>query len=77
MQERNCNAALNLAREYHGDNNLKKTDVGPTKPVNFEGIAKLHNVRGSVDTQISTLNVKLTLILKTHPPSLLMSVVAY
>ena len=34
-------------------------------------------VRGSVDTQTAMLNVKLTLILKTHPPSLLTSVVAY
>ena len=34
-------------------------------------------IRGSVHIQIATTNVKLTLILKTHPPSLLTSVVAY
>ena len=34
-------------------------------------------LRGSVHTQTATLNVKLTLILKTHPPSLLTAVVAY
>ena len=44
VQERNCDAAKNLAREYYGDNNLKKRDVRPTKPVDFEGIARHHNV---------------------------------
>ena len=30
VQERNCEAALNLACEYYGDNKLrKKRDVGP------------------------------------------------
>ena len=37
-------AALNLAREYYGDNKLKRKDVRPTKLVDFEGIAKHHNV---------------------------------
>ena len=36
--------ALNLAREYYGDKNLKKRDVRPTKLVDFEGIARHHNV---------------------------------
>ena len=44
MQERNRNAALNLAREYYGDKNLKKGDVRPTKLVDFEGNARHHNV---------------------------------
>ena len=44
MQERNCKAALNLAREYYGDNKLKRKDVRPTKLVDFEGIARHHNV---------------------------------
>ena len=33
-------AALNLAREYYGDNKLKRNDVRPKKLVDFEGIAK-------------------------------------
>ena len=36
--------ALNLAREYYGDKNLKKRDVRPTKLVDFEGIERHHNV---------------------------------
>ena len=44
VQERNSNAALNLAREYYGDNNLKKRDVRPTELVDFEGIARHRNV---------------------------------
>ena len=44
VQERNRNAALNLAREYYGDNNLQKRDVRPTKLVDFEVIARHHNV---------------------------------
>ena len=44
MQERNGNVALNLAREYYGDKNLKKGDTRPTKLVDFEGIARHHNV---------------------------------
>ena len=38
------NAALNLAREYYGDNKLKRKDARPTKFVDFEGIARHHNV---------------------------------
>ena len=38
------NAVLNLAREYYGDKKLKKGDVRPTKLVDFEGIARHHNV---------------------------------
>ena len=44
LQERNCDAALGLAWEYYGDNSLKKGDARPTKLVDFEGIAKHHNV---------------------------------
>ena len=44
VQERNCHAVLGLVWEYYGDNNLKKRDVRPIKPVDFEGIAKHHNV---------------------------------
>ena len=44
VQERNCDTAKNLVREYFGDKNLKKRDVRPTKPVNFEGVARYHNV---------------------------------
>ena len=42
--KKNRNTAWNLAREYYGDNNLKKRDARPTKLVDFEGIAKHHNV---------------------------------
>ena len=31
-------------REYYDDSKLKRKDVRPTKPVDFEGIAKHHNV---------------------------------
>ena len=44
MTKRNCRAALNLARECYGCNKLKRKDVRPTKLVDFEGIAKHHNV---------------------------------
>ena len=44
VSKRNCDAALNFAREYYGDNKLKKRDVRPTKLVDFEGIARHHNV---------------------------------
>ena len=44
VQKRNCEAALNLACKYYGDNNLKKRDVRPTRLVDFEGIAEHHNV---------------------------------
>ena len=41
---RNCDAALGLACEYYGDNNLKKRDVRPTNLVGFECITRHHNV---------------------------------
>ena len=44
VQERNCDAALNLVCKYYGGNNLEKRDVRPTKLVDFEGIAKHYNV---------------------------------
>ena len=44
VSKRNCKAALSLACEYYGDKNLKKKDVRPTKLVDFEGIARHHNV---------------------------------
>ena len=44
VQKRNCDAALGLTREYYSDNKLKKRDVRPTKLVDFERIAKHHNV---------------------------------
>ena len=44
VQERNCKATSNLVREYYGDNKLGKRDVRPTKLVDFEGIARHHNV---------------------------------
>ena len=44
VEKRNCRAALDLAREYYGDNKLKRKDVRPTKLVDFEGIEKHHNV---------------------------------
>ena len=44
MQERNFNAAKNLAREYYGDKSLRKRDVRPTKLVDFEWIARHKNV---------------------------------
>ena len=44
MPKRNFKAALKLAREYYGDKTLKKTDVRPTRLVDFEGIARHRNV---------------------------------
>ena len=44
VQQKNCDAALKLPCEYYGDKNLKKRDVRPTRLVDFEGIAKHHNV---------------------------------
>ena len=44
VEKRNCETTLNLACEYYGDNKLKKKNVRPTKLVDFEGIAKHHNV---------------------------------
>ena len=35
---------LNLAREYYGHNKLKQKGVRPSNFVDFEGIAKHHNV---------------------------------
>ena len=49
VQERNCDAALGLACEYYSHNSFKKRDVRPTKPVDFEGIAKHHNVNIMLD----------------------------
>ena len=43
MWEINCEAALNLAREYYGDNEIKQKDVPPTEPVDFERTEKHHN----------------------------------
>ena len=40
VPKRNCKTALNLAREYYYDKNLKKRDVRPTKLVALEGIAR-------------------------------------
>ena len=44
VSKRNYDAALGLTREYYGDNKLKKMYVRPTRLVDFEGIAKYHNV---------------------------------
>ena len=44
VQKRNCDAAKNLFSEYYGDKNLKERDVRPTKLIDFEGIARHHNV---------------------------------
>ena len=44
VEKKNCKASLNLAREYYGDNKLKRKDVRPTKLVDFESIAKHLNV---------------------------------
>ena len=44
VQERNCKAALNLAREYYGDSKLKQKEMRPTKLVDFEGIVRHHYV---------------------------------
>ena len=44
VKKRNCEVVLKLAHEYCGDNKMKKRDVKPTRLVDFEGIAKHHNV---------------------------------
>ena len=44
VPKRNCKTALNLAREYYYDKNLKKRDVRPTKLVALEGIARHQSV---------------------------------
>ena len=36
--------ALNLAREYYGDTKLKRNNLRPTKLVDFDGIARHHNL---------------------------------
>ena len=37
-------AVLILLRECYGDNKLKRKDVKPTKPVDFEGTARYQNI---------------------------------
>ena len=44
VQERNCKPTLNSAREYYGDNKLKRKDARPTRRNDFEGIARHHDV---------------------------------
>ena len=44
VSKRNCKAALNIACEYYDDNKLKRKDVRPTRLIDFEGIARHHNV---------------------------------
>ena len=44
VEKRNCDAAKCLAHEYYADNNFEKRDVRPTRLVDFEGIARHHNV---------------------------------
>ena len=44
VEKRNCETILNLAREYCGDNKFKEKDVRSTNLVDFEGIARHHNV---------------------------------
>ena len=41
--QKNCKVPLNLARECHGDNNLKQKYVRPTKLVGFDSVAKHRN----------------------------------
>ena len=49
VQERNRNAAFGLVCEYYGDKNLKKRNMRPTKLVDFESIARHHNVNIMLD----------------------------
>ena len=49
VEKRNCETVLNLAREYCSDNKLKKKDVRSTNLVDFEGIARHHNVNIMLD----------------------------
>ena len=44
VEKKTCTAALELAREYYGDRSLTKAGVRATKLIDFEGIAKRHNV---------------------------------
>ena len=47
MHKRKFKVALNLAREYYGDNKLKRKGVRHTKHVHFESTAK-HKSVGSM-----------------------------
>ena len=47
VHKRKFKVALNLAREYHGDNKLKRKGVRHTKHVHFESTAK-RNSEGSM-----------------------------
>ena len=42
--QKETDVAKNLAREYYGDKKLKKRDLRLTKLVDFEDIARHHNV---------------------------------
>ena len=42
MYKTNFKTAVNLAREYYGDNRLKRKDARPTKLIYFERIAQHH-----------------------------------
>ena len=44
VSKRNCDAAKNLAREYYADKTMKKRDMRPKKLVDFEDLARHHNV---------------------------------
>lgn len=44
VEKRTCIAALELARDYYGDLTLMKETVRATKLIDFEGIAKHHDV---------------------------------
>ena len=44
VEKRLCKESLKLAREYYDEPALKKRDVRATKLVDFEGIAKRHNI---------------------------------
>ena len=41
-------AALDVAREYYGDNNSKRKDVRPIKLVDFKGIAKQYHIKADI-----------------------------
>ena len=44
VEKKTCTAALELAREYYGNQSLTKDSVRATKLIDFEGIAKHHGV---------------------------------
>lgn len=44
VEKRTCREAEKLAQEYYGDPKLRKGDVRATKLVDFEGIAKHHEI---------------------------------